>query len=72
MTRANTISSNSAGGKRWVVSKTVQIDGKPACWCIPVEVETGKEVKVTLDKDNMFDLRAAYDKAMKEPADETP
>ncbi len=50
----------------------MQIDGKPACWCIPVEVETGKEVKVTLDKDNMFDLRAAYDKAMKEPADETP
>ncbi len=72
LTRANTISSNSTGGKRWVVSKTVQIDGKPVCWCIPVEVETGKEVKVTLDKDNVFDLRAAYDKAMKEPADETP
>ena len=61
------VSSNSPAGKRWVATKTVRIDGKPTCWCIPVEVKTGEDIGVTFDKSNTFDLRSVYDKAMAEP-----
>ena len=56
--------SNSRPGKRWVITKTVDIEGKPVCWCIPVEVKKGESVDVTFDQSNVFDLRAAYDTAM--------
>lgn len=59
--------SNAPGGKKWIVTKTVQIDGKPVCWCIPVEVAKGKNIDVTFDKSNTFDLRGVYANAMKEP-----
>ena len=49
-------SSNGPDGKKWIVTKLVQIKGKPVCWCIPVEVKTGKETSVTLTEDNVFDL----------------
>jgi hypothetical protein len=62
------MSSNAPGGKKWIVTKTVQIEGKPVCWCIPVEVKTGKSIDVTFDKSNTFDLRSAYDRAMQAPA----
>jgi beta-lactamase regulating signal transducer with metallopeptidase domain len=58
------ISSNRPAGKKWVVTKTVCVDGKPACWCIPVEVKKGKQVEVALEKSNTFDLKTPYDKAM--------
>jgi hypothetical protein len=58
--------SNRPEGRKWVVSKIVQIGGKPACWCIPVEVKTGQLVKVTLTEANLFDLRSAFDKAMQD------
>ncbi len=64
-----TRSSNGPGGKKWVVTKAEGAEGKVVCWCIPVEVKTGEEVHVTLNKDNVFDLRTPYDEAMKEPAD---
>jgi beta-lactamase regulating signal transducer with metallopeptidase domain len=60
------MSSNRPGGKKWIVTKTVQIDGKPVCWCIPVEVTKGKNIDVTFDKSNTLDLRSAYDNAMKD------
>ncbi|MGB2819644.1 MAG: M56 family metallopeptidase [Phycisphaerae bacterium] len=59
-------SSSAPGGKKWIVTKIVRINGKPVCWCIPVEVETGKEIQLTLTDDNMFDLESAFDKAMGE------
>ncbi len=62
-----TLSSNSPGGKKWIVTKTVRINGKPVCWCIPVEVKTGERIDVTFDKKNMFDLRTVYDNAMADP-----
>ena len=62
------IRSNAPAGKKWVVTKTVHIDGKPMCWCIPVEVKKGKMVEVTLNKSNTFDLKTLYEKAMREPA----
>jgi beta-lactamase regulating signal transducer with metallopeptidase domain/protocatechuate 3,4-dioxygenase beta subunit len=60
------ISSNGSDGWKWIVSKTVRVDGKPICWCIPVEVKKGKEVKVTLTEGNAFDLSSTFDKAMQE------
>ena len=52
------LSSNGPDGKKWLVTKVVQLKGKPVCWCIPVEVKTGKEIKVTLTEKNVFDLRS--------------
>jgi beta-lactamase regulating signal transducer with metallopeptidase domain len=63
-----TLSSNSNAGKKWIVTKTVDIDGKPVCWCVPVEVKTGEETRVILTAENTFDLRAAYDKVLQEAA----
>lgn len=59
-------SSNAPDGKKWIVTKVVQIKGKPVCWCIPVTVETGKEIIIKLTGDNIFDLESAFDKAMQE------
>lgn len=63
--RSHSICSNGPDGKKWIVTKTVQIEGKPACWVIPVKVKTGEEIQVSLTEDNMFDLRAAFDKTMR-------
>jgi len=60
-------SSNESDGKKWIVTKVVQIKGKPVCWCIPVEVKTGKEIRVTLTADNVFDLGSVFDSALREP-----
>ncbi len=56
--------SNAPAGKKWIVTKTVAIEGKPVCWCIPVDVQTGKSTNVTLENNNRFDLQTAYKKAM--------
>jgi hypothetical protein len=61
------VSSNGPSGKKWVVTKTVDIDGRPYCWSIPVEVKIGKHVFVKLGENNTFDLQSPYDTAMKEP-----
>jgi hypothetical protein len=58
--------SNASDGKKWIVTKVVEIKGKPVCWCLPVEVKTGEAVKVTLTEENVFDLRSAFDSALKE------
>src|SRR5208337_5268076 len=49
---ATGLSSNGPGGKKWIVTKTVDIKGKPACWCIPIEVKTGKSINITFSKSN--------------------
>ena len=61
-------SSNRPDGKKWVVTKTVYVKGKPICWCIPVETKTGERVDVTLDESNTLDLRSVYiyDNAVRE------
>jgi outer membrane lipoprotein-sorting protein len=58
------MSSNSQAGKKWIVTKIVQIKGKPVCWCLPVEVKTGESIEVSLTEDNRFDLGAAFDDAL--------
>jgi len=67
--RSHSIGPNPPDGKIWVVTKTVQIDGKPTCWCIPVEVKKGKEVAVTLSESNTFDLEGTFQSAMEEGAE---
>lgn len=59
-------SSNRSDGKKWIVTKVVQIKGKPVCWCVPVEVKTGKEINVTLTEDNVFDLGSVIDSTQRE------
>jgi hypothetical protein len=61
----NVLSSNSPGGKKWVVTKAVFVNEKPLCWCIPVELIVGEQVVIALNKDNTFDLQTPYDEMMK-------
>ena len=65
---SHSLSSNAPDGNKWVVTKIVQIKGKPVCWCIPVEVKRGEEIEVTLTEDEVFDLEAVFDKTMREPS----
>jgi beta-lactamase regulating signal transducer with metallopeptidase domain len=64
--RFATLASNEAEGKKWIVTKLVEIKGKSVCWCLPVEVKTGETIKVTLTGDNVFDLGSAFDGALRE------
>ncbi len=59
-------SSNDSDGKKWIVTKVVQIKGKPVCWCVPVEVKAGQEIKVTLTEQNAVDLGSVIDSALRE------
>jgi outer membrane lipoprotein-sorting protein len=56
--------SNAPAGRKWVVTKIVHVEGKPVCWCLPVEVKAGEPAKVTLTGDNTFDLAAVFDDAL--------
>lgn len=67
---SHSFSSNEPDGKKWIVTKIVQIKGKPLCWCILVEVKTGKGIEVTLSEDNMFDLEAVFQNMMRESGQE--
>jgi beta-lactamase regulating signal transducer with metallopeptidase domain len=62
------LTSNGPDGKKWVVTKVRMTKGKPVCWCVPVELKYGEEVKVTLTEKNVLDLGAAIDTALREGA----
>jgi len=62
----STYGSSEPSGKRWIVTRVAQINGKPVCWYLPVEVKAGEEIKVTLTEENAFDIGALYDKAMQQ------
>jgi hypothetical protein len=51
---------NTPDGKKWIVSKVVMVKGKPVCWCLPVDVNTGEEIEVKLTEDNAFALEATF------------
>ncbi len=55
--------SNSSDGKKWLVTKITEVNGKPVCWCVPIEVQTGRQIEVVLSENNMFDLTSAYQDA---------
>jgi hypothetical protein len=63
---ATALTSSLPGGKKWIATKTVSVNGKPVCWCVPVEVKTGDEINLTLSESNRFDLGAAFDNAMRD------
>lgn len=62
---SHSFSSNAPAGKKWIVTKTVNVKGESVCWCLPVETEIGKGIEVTLAGDNAFDLAATFDEVMK-------
>ncbi len=66
------LNSSHPGGKKWVVTKTANIDENPVCWAIPVEVEKGEKVEVILTKDNMFPLASIFDEVIAEISEEEP
>jgi hypothetical protein len=47
---------NAPSGDKWLVTKAVQIDGRPFCWSVAFEAIQGREVTVKLTKDNALDL----------------
>jgi RNA polymerase sigma factor (sigma-70 family) len=61
-----TVASNAPDGKKWIVTKAVQIKGKPVCWSFPVKVKTGEEIAVTLTEDKAVDLESAFASALRE------
>ncbi|MCU0914005.1 MAG: hypothetical protein MUC88_05520 [Planctomycetes bacterium] len=61
---------NGPAGPKWIVTKTVMIDGKPHCWCVPVEVKAGKEIALILRAKNITDLTGIYDEVMNAPSPE--
>jgi hypothetical protein len=65
-------SSRRPDGKHWIATKIVNIKGRPACWCLPIEVRKGKRGEVALTEANLFDLSAAFGTAMREAAAEAP
>ena len=47
------IKSNASAGAKWLVTRSTRFKGQLVCWCIPVELETGKTKGVTLTMQNM-------------------
>ncbi len=50
--------SNAPAGAKWLVTKPVQIGGRPCCWSVPFEAAPGQEIGITLAEDNLLDLEA--------------
>jgi len=63
---SHSITSNGPDGRKWIVTKIVQIKRKPVCWCLPIEVKMGKTNQVTLTEDNIFGLEAVFDETIRE------
>ena len=60
-TRVILISSNGPEGRRWLTTKVAYREGKPICWCIPVDTVIGKEVHVELRGENSLNLQMIFD-----------
>jgi hypothetical protein len=48
--------SNAPPGNKWLVTKAVQIGGRPFCWNVAFEAIQGREATVNLREDNSLDL----------------
>jgi hypothetical protein len=46
--------------KKWLISKSFIIDGKPSCFAIPLNVDNGAKLKCVLNKSNMISLTEIY------------
>ncbi len=56
---AMAIQSNEPAGRKWLVSRAVQLGEKVVCWCVPFEVRQGEQTQVTLTEANMTNLAMA-------------
>ncbi len=63
---SNILSNNRVNDKQWIATKFQEVDRKPVCWCVPVEVKKGEQIGVKLTVGNIFDLGAAFDEAVRE------
>lgn len=50
--------SNAPGGRRWVVTKPVQISDRMVAWSVPFEAVAGEETAVDVAETNALDLAA--------------
>lgn len=50
--------SNDPAGPKWLVTKPVQIGGRPCCWSVPFGAAPGQEIEITLAEDSLLDLEA--------------
>jgi hypothetical protein len=50
------IGSTEPPGSKWIATRATQHNGKTVCWCLPVEVSTGKTTEVVLTAQNMTTL----------------
>lgn len=50
------IVSTEPAGTKWLVTRASRFEERVVCWCIPVEVEKGKDTEVMLTGQNMIDL----------------
>jgi hypothetical protein len=52
------IKSNAPGGAKWLATRSMRFKDQLVCWCVPVELETGKTTSVTLTVQNMTVLES--------------
>lgn len=55
------VSSNESPGKKWVVSKVVQIGEEPYCWSVSFDAVIGEVAEIKLTKDNALHLDSMVD-----------
>lgn len=48
--------SNAPAGKKWFVTKTVEVGARRCCWSVPFEAVAGHEAAVSLREDDALDL----------------
>jgi len=51
--------------KMWLVSKMFYLDNKPYCYIIPLELENGTKLELTLNSTNLTSLTELYNRIKK-------
>jgi hypothetical protein len=51
--------------KKWLVSKEFMLDNKPYAYAVPIELENGSKLEITLNKSNLISLADLYEKLTK-------
>ncbi len=52
------IKSNAPPGTKWLVTRSTRLKDQVVCWCLPVELETGKTTDVALTRHNTIILES--------------
>ena len=51
--------------KKWLVSKEFMLDNKPYAYAVPLELENGSKLEITLNNANLISLTDLYEKLKK-------